>query len=122
LCSEGPHRDEDCARLINNGAPQRYVGEPVVLWIEQCAARWAHSPPEWCTAEWRTVVLEHAHLLPGDGAARVALAMSSIAESDVGDGNGTVDDAAGLGHIARVSSSTATRGEAEWGCVSPLVV
>jgi hypothetical protein len=87
--AEGPHGDGDRAKLCGNGRLQ-YVGEPVVVWIEQCAARFSHSPPAWCTVEWRAAVLEHSHLLPGDGAARVAAAMSRIAGSD-GDGDGSVN-------------------------------
>jgi hypothetical protein len=32
--------------------------------------------------EWRKAVLQHAHLLPGDGAARVAAAMSCLGRGD----------------------------------------
>jgi hypothetical protein len=60
----------------------RYVGEPVVVWIEQRSAQWAQSPPVWCTEEWRAAVFDHAHLLPGNGAARVAAAMSRTAGSE----------------------------------------
>jgi hypothetical protein len=73
--AEGAHGDADRAHLVGSGRAMRYVGEPVVAWIEQRAAQWAHSPPTWCTAEWRSAVLEHARILPGDGAARVAAAM-----------------------------------------------
>jgi hypothetical protein len=57
------------------GYLQRHVGEPLTVWIEQHAPVWADAPPTWFTAEWRASVLQHAHLLPGDGAVRVAAAL-----------------------------------------------
>jgi hypothetical protein len=112
---EGVHGDADRAEKVGGGAFLRYVGEPVVVWVEQCAACWALSPPVWCSAEWREAVLGHAHLLPGDGEARVAAAMSRIAGSDV-DGDGTRDEAGGSGGPA------AAQAREEWDLSSPLVV
>jgi len=69
---EQPHGEGDIARLVAKGGFLRYVGEPVVVWIEQHAAAWKQEPPAWCTVEWRAALTRRAHLLPGDGAARVA--------------------------------------------------
>jgi hypothetical protein len=45
--AEGAHCDEDRAHIVGDGSAQLYVGEPVVLWIEQRATCWAQSPPAW---------------------------------------------------------------------------
>ena len=121
--AEGPHGDEDRALNIADGTFLRYVGEPVVVWIEQSWEQWARSPPTWCTEKWRSAVLEHAHLLPGDGAARLAAAMSSIAGSD-GDGDGDgggarAKQAAASGHTPL---SAAAQEEKDWDLSSTLVV
>jgi hypothetical protein len=111
--AEGIHGEEDRALLTASGDFLRYVGEPVVVWIEHCSPRWAQSPPAWCTAEWRATVLEHAQrLLPGDGSVRVAAAMRSMTESERA-GNGARDEELG---------SSAARADEEWDLSSPLVV
>jgi hypothetical protein len=97
--AEGTHGEEDRALIV--GDASRYVGEPVVVWIEQRAAQWARSRPAWCTAEWRAEVLEHARLLPGNGAARVAAAMSRVAGSDDSGTRGRVLAGSGPSERAR---------------------
>jgi hypothetical protein len=73
----GPSRHADIAHFIADGNFPRYVGEPVTAWIEQHAAEWTRQRPAWFTAEWRDSVKRHAHLLPGDGAARVVAVLPS---------------------------------------------
>jgi hypothetical protein len=127
--AEEAHGEADRAHAMDDGALQRYVGEPVVVWIEQSSARWAHSPPVWCTAEWRAAVLKYAHLLPGDGASRMAAVMSNIAGSD-GDGEVAAWDHASLSAPAQDEvaewdhaslSAPAQEGEG-WDPNSPLAV
>jgi hypothetical protein len=74
---EGPHKDEDIASYMDGGEFLRYVGEPVVPWIKRHVCGPAPEPPKWLTVEWREGVLKHAHLLPGDGAARLAAALGT---------------------------------------------
>jgi hypothetical protein len=114
--AEGMHGDEDRAGHLGSGTFMRYVGEPVVIWIEQRAEDWVQSPPAWCTAEWRAAVIEHAHLLPGDGAARVALAMSCFVEND-DDDDATRDEKALL-----ESAGLEAQAEVKWDLGSTLVV
>jgi hypothetical protein len=59
--AEAAHGDEDRAYDIGDGTLLRYVGEPVVMWIEQCVAQWALSPPAWCTAVWKAAVNSSMH-------------------------------------------------------------
>jgi hypothetical protein len=58
----------------------RNVGDQVVVWVEQHATAWRQDPPAWFTEQWRMALMRHAHLLPGDGASRVAAVICENAE------------------------------------------
>jgi hypothetical protein len=87
-----PYGDADIALLVARGSFQRYVGEPVSVWIEQQAA--VQPRPAWLTAEWQAAALRHAHLLPGNGAVRAAEALGgngAEAAADAREAQGTGD-------------------------------